>query len=182
MRFIELVSARKSIRHYDTHRVVQREKLELCLEAARMAPSACNAQPWRFVVIDDPPLREKVARATFGSLVKFNRFSLQAPVLVVVVAEEGRVVPKLGGLLKDTRYSLMDIGIAAEHFCLQAAEEGLGTCMLGWFDETGIRRALGVPASRRIALVITVGYAADPQAPRERGRKAIDEIRTYNGY
>ena len=147
-----------------------------------MAPSACNAQPWRFVVVDDPSLRESVAGHTFGSVVTFNRFAVQAPVLVVVVVEEGRVVPKLGGLLKDTRYSLMDIGIAAEHFCLQAAEQGLGTCMLGWFDERGVRRLLGIPASRRVALVITVGYAADPQAPRQRGRKTIDKIRTYNGY
>ena len=182
MRFIELVARRKSVRRYDPQRVVEREKLELCLEAARMAPSACNAQPWRFIVVDDPPLRERVARQTFGQLVSFNRFAVQAPALVVIVAEEGRVVPKLGGLLKDTRYSLMDIGIAAEHFCLQAAEEGLGTCMLGWFDEAGIRRLLRIPAARRVALVMTVGYPADPDAPRMRGRKTIDEIRTFNGY
>ena len=180
--FIKLVAIRKSVRRYDPGRVVEREKLELCLEAARLAPSACNAQPWRFVVIDDPPLRDSVAAHTFGRLVSFNRFAAQAPVLVVVVAEESRVVPKLGGLLKDTRYSLMDIGIAAEHFCLQAADGGLGTCMLGWFDESGIRRVLGIPASRRVALVMTVGYPADPDAPRKRARKTIDEIRTFNAY
>ena len=147
-----------------------------------MAPSASNSQPWHFIVVDDPPLREQVARATFNSVVSFNRFAVQARALVVVVEEKAGMTPKLGGLLKGTRYSLMDLGIAAEHFCLQAAEEGLGTCMLGWFDESALRGLLGIPSSRRIALVITVGYAPHSDPPRKRGRKAMDEIRSYNGY
>jgi nitroreductase len=179
--FLDLVRARRSVRSYDASRPVERDKLERCLEAARLAPSASNAQPWRFVVVDEPGLRERLARETFGPVVSFNHFSLQAPVLVVCVAEEKSLKPRLGGLIKYRRYSGMDMGIAAAHFCLQAVEEGLGTCMLGWFDEGGVRRALGIPASKRVGLVITVGYPADGQAS-ERRRKPIDEVRAYNGY
>ena len=183
MSFLDLVQARHSVRAYDAARPVEREKLERCLEAVRLAPSASNAQPWRFVVVDDPAVRERVARETFGALVSFNRFSLQAPVLVVCVAEEGNLKPRIGGFLMRRRYSGMDMGIAAAHFCLQAVEEGLGTCMLGWFDEKGVRRALGIPGSKRVGLLITVGYAADAQAQaRPRSRKPLEDVRAYNQY
>lgn len=181
MSFLDLVRTRRSVRRYDSSRPVAREAVERCLEAARLAPSACNAQPWRFVVVDDPDLRDRLARKTFGPLVSFNHFSLQAPVLVAVVAEETRMVPRLGGLVKGKRYSVMDIGIAAEHFCLQAAEDGLGTCMLGWFDERAARRLLAVPSTRRIVLIITLGHPAD-DASRRRGRKTMEEMRSYNRY
>ena len=182
MNVLELVSLRRSVREYRADAPVPPEVIERCLEAARLAPSACNAQPWRFVVVNQEPLRSQVAAKTHSALVRFNRFADAAPLLVVIVAEEGAATPRLGGLLKGTRYCLMDIGIAAEHFALQAAEEGLGCCMLGWFDEAGIRRALGIPKGRRIALVLTVGYPADPSAPRRRGRKSLEEIRSYNRY
>ena len=181
MSFLDLVRARRSVRSYDPARPVEREKLDRCLEAARLAPSACNAQPWRFVVVDDPAVRERVARETFGALVSFNHFSLQAPVLVVCVADEGKLAPRIGGFFKGRRYSGMDMGIAAAHFCLQAVEEGLGTCMLGWFDEKGVRRALGIPEPKRVGLLITVGYPAEAQA-RPRSRKPLDHVRAYNRY
>jgi nitroreductase len=100
----------------------------------------------------------------------------------VCVAEEKNLKARVGGFLKGRRYSGMDMGIAAEHFCLQAAEMGLGTCMLGWFDEAGVRRVLRVPAGKRIGLVITVGYPAADDAPRARVRKSRDEMRSYNRY
>jgi nitroreductase len=177
---LDLVRARHSVRSYAPVSV-EREKLERCLEAARLAPSASNAQPWRFVVVDDPAVRERVARETFGPLVSFNHFTLRAPVLVVCVAEERKAKARIGGFLMRRRYSGMDMGIAAEHFCLQAVEEGLGTCMLGWFDEKGVRRALGIPASKRIGVIIVVGYPAE-ESVRPRSRRPIDEVRAYNRY
>lgn len=182
MAFLDLVHARHSVRRYDGSRSVERDKIDRCLEAARLAPSASNAQPWRFIVVDEPALRERVAKATFGRLVSFNHFSLQAPALVVCVAEDLKLKARIGGLIKNRRYSGMDMGIAAAHFCLQAAEEGLGTCMLGWFDEKGVRRALGIPAWKRVGLIITVGYPARDAATPGRVRKTLDDVRVYNRY
>jgi nitroreductase len=160
---------------------VEREKLERCLESARLSPSACNAQPWHFVVVDDPPLLAEVAQATFRTIARFNRFALEAPAIVVCVAEESAVLPRIGGTLMSRRYSVMDVAIAAEHFCLQATDEGLGTCMLGWFDEAAIKRLLRIPKQRDVLLVITIGYPKQEQ-PARRGRKPIGEIRSYNGF
>lgn len=182
MRFIDLAKSRTSVRRYDPERKVDRTTLERCLEAARLAPSASNAQPWHFIVVDEPLLKEKVAQKTYSRLISFNRFAVQAPVLAVVVAEEDRVLPRLGGLLKRTRFSLIDIGIASEHFCLQATEEGFGTCMLGWFNEPAIRKLLDIPVTRRIALVITVGYPADLEVPGNRTRKNLEQMSSFNHY
>lgn len=169
------------MRKYSAGKPVEREKIERCIEAARLAPSACNSQPWRFVVVDDPKLKKAVARETFGKLLSFNHFSLEAPVLVVMVTEKPNMTSWIGRVVKNRQYYLMDIGIAAEHFCLQAAEIGLGTCMLGWFDEKGVKKLLGVPKRKRIDLIIAVGYAeANKERPKK--RKETDLIRSYNRY
>ena len=179
MTFIELATLRQSTRKYSPV-PVEREKLLRCLEAARIAPSACNSQPWKFIVVDDPELRMKVARETYNALVPINKFTHQAPVLVVLVVERPKTISQIGGRIKNKDYWLYDIGIAAEHFCLQAAEEGLGTCMLGWFNERPLQILLGIPKKRLIGLVITVGYPADE--PRPKIRKTLDSIVAYNKY
>lgn len=180
MRFMELVARRQSERGY-LARPVERDKLERCLEAARLAPSASNAQPWHFVVVDDPELSSRMARETRGPLRLFNRFAREAPVFVALVEEAGKTVTRLGGWLQRRDYGLIDLGIAAEHFCLQAVEEGLGTCMLGLFNERGVRRLLGVPRGRRVHLLITVGYPGRGER-REKKRKLLERMRSYNQY
>lgn len=182
MTFLEHAASRRSCRTYDPDRPVEPEKLERCLEAARLAPSASNGQPWRFVVVTDPVVRQGVARATFGALVSFNHFALQAPHLVVVVMEPTRTLTRLGGMIKRRRFELLDLGMASLQLCLQAAEEGLGTCMLGWFDERAVRRLLGIPRGRRIALIVTLGYPAPGWNPAPRPRKALDQVRSYDRY
>jgi nitroreductase len=179
MRFLDLITARQSCRSYSS-RPVEREKIERCLEAARLSPSACNSQPWYFIVLDDPALKDEVAKATFSSLVGFNKFTLQAPVMAVVLSEPRKLVPAVGSQLKGIPYRLIDIGIAAEHFCLQAAEEGLGTCLIGWFNEKKIKNALKLPPWKKIELVISLGYAAPHDKTRKKVRKKIDQIRQYN--
>ena len=180
MSFLELVKKRYSVRRY-SGRPVPREKIERCLEAARLAPSACNAQPWQFIVVDEPELREKVAKTTFGPLVSFNRFSLTAPVLVVLVLERSNLMAQVGGFLQKKEFNLVDLGIAAAHFTLQAAEEGLGTCILGWFDEKKLRKILGIPQGKRAALIITLGYPESGEIP-EKKRKPLAKLRFYNRY
>jgi nitroreductase len=180
MNFIELASARYSVRNY-TGEPVATEKLELCLEAARLAPSASNSQPWTFVVVDDSVLKEKIARETYSQLVSFNKFVVQAGAIVVIVMEKPKLITQIGGAIKKKEYSLIDIGIAAEHFCLQAAQEGLGTCMLGWFNEAPIKSLLKIPGSKTIGLLIAIGHPASTET-RDKVRKPIDEFRKYNQY
>jgi nitroreductase len=180
MNFLDLATKRYSLRNYQTT-PVPREKISRCVEAARLAPSACNSQPWKFVVVDDPVLKDKLAKAAFEGLVNLNQFAFKAPVMVLIVSERQRLSARLGGLIKDKNFSLMDIGITAEHFCLQATEEGLGACMLGWFNEKRVKKLLSIPAARRVELMITVGLAADGTVP-PKTRKSTGEILAFNSY
>ena len=162
-------------------KAVEREKLDRCAEAARLAPSASNSQPWNFVIVDDGTLREAVARATYDAVLSINRFVLQAPVIVAVVLEPGKLETRAGEIVKHRLFRWTDLGSATEHFCLQAAEEGLGTCILGWFNERRIKRLLDIPPGRRIGLLIAVGHPATPEI-RVKMRKSLEEMRSYNRY
>jgi len=172
---------RQSVRKY-TSQPIEKNKLIRCLDAARLAPSASNSQPWTFVVVDDPPLREKVAKHTFDQVLSFNRFVLEANVLVVLVLEKPKVITRIGANIKNREFPLIDIGIAAEHFCLQAAEEGLGTCMLGWFSELAIKKLLNIPKSKRIGLLISVGYPPKDYRVRKKTRRPFEKVVRYNTY
>jgi len=178
--FHELILLRRSVRAYSSQ-PIERDKLNLCLEAAQLAPSACNAQPWRFVVVDDATLTAQIAEAAKSAAMGMNTFAPQAPVIVALVMEPANFTSKLGSLIKGKEFPLIDIGIAAEHFCLQAAELGLGTCMLGWFDEKRVKSLLGIPKSRRVPLLITVGYPKTDEV-REKFRKPLDVISGWNKY
>ena len=177
MGFLELILKRQSTRKY-LDRKVDRTLVVKCLEAARLAPSACNSQPWHFVVVDDCAKTREIGDAAAG--LGMNKFASSVPVIVAVVLEKMNFTAKVGSMLKNKDYCMLDLGIAVEHFCLQATEEGLGTCILGWFDEKKVARLLGVPASKRIPLLITVGY---PDCGiRYKVRKPIEEISSWNSY
>ena len=179
MNFLELARTRQSVRKYNA-KSVEPEKIARCIEAARLSPSACNSQPWKFIIINDAGLKDRIAQETYSTVVSFNKFVKEAPVLVAIVMEKPTLVSQIGGRIKDKDFYLIDIGIAAEHFCLQAAEEGLGTCMLGWFNEKKIAGMLHLPRSKRIGLLITLGYS--DSSLREKIRKTTDEILKYNRY
>ncbi len=180
MSFLDLVNKRYSVRNYKNTPVPQ-EKVVRCIEAARLAPSACNSQPWKFIIADEPELVKKLAKAAFEGLLDFNNFAFKAPVLVLIVSERENLSAKFGSIVKKKNFSLMDIGIAAEHLCLQAAEEGLGTCIIGWFNEKKVRKMLSIPKLKRVELVITVGFSADEKIPHKK-RKSIDEVLSCNKY
>lgn len=180
MDFKDLVLQRESTRKY-SDQPVEPEKIEQIMEACRMAPSACNSQPWRFVVATDPAIKDELAQASYGPLLQFNKFAPQAPVIAAIIAEKPKWIASIGGAVKDKDFYLMDIGIVAEHFCLQAADLGLGTCMLGWFDEPRVRKALNVPGKKRVLLLITLGYPAKDTL-RQKIRKPQDQMWGYNTY
>ena len=181
MKFLELIEKRQSDRKY-TDQKVERDKIERCLEAARLAPSASNSQPWSFVVIDEPELRKKVGNKSIGPLRSFNNFAPKAPVILAIVMEKPKIITELGGRIKEKEYPLIDIGIAAEHFCLQATEEGLGSCMLGWFDEKAVKTLLKVPEQKSISLLITIGYTPTDYKHRKKIRKPWEKVVKWNGY
>lgn len=178
MDFLQLAAARQSDRAYDMNRVVEPEKLERVLEAARLAPSACNAQPWRFVVVTDAGLAQRVGRATAG--LGMNKFAKDAPVHILVVEESANITSMLGTKIKHKYFPLIDIGIAAAHIVLAAESEGLGSCILGWFDEPEIKKLTGIPASKRLLLDITIGYPA--KGKRKKSRKGRDKVIALNHY
>lgn len=181
MKLIDLIKSRQSVRRYDS-RPVEKEKLMQCLEAARLAPSASNSQPWYFIVVDKHDLKKKVAEATFDPLLSFNKFTLQAPVIIVMVAEKPGFLTRLGSKIKNRDWSQLDHGIAAEHLCLQAAESGLGTCMLGWFDEKKVKELLDIPEDKFISLLISLGYPPENYRLRKKIRKPFSEVVGFNGY
>lgn len=177
---LDVFTSRQSVREYHP-RKVEPEKIATCIEAARLAPSACNSQPWKFIVVDEPALRNQVAAAVHDAVMKGNRFALEAPVLIAVVAERSNFTATIGGVLKCKPFAWIDSAIAAEHFCLQAAGEGLGTCMIGWFNEGKVKRLLGVPRLRRIPLILTLGYPASDLV-RTKVRKPVGEMSCFNRY
>ncbi len=178
MTFLELVRQRRSVRAYLPD-AIPRDALERCLEAARLAPSACNSQPWRFIVVDEPGLKAELAGAAFAGMYSMNTFAADAPVLVAVVRERSKFAAAMGGLFRGVQYALIDVGVACEHFVLQAEEEGLGTCWLGWFNEKAVKRTLGLRAKDKVDIILSVGYPADEEV-RDKQRKTLGAMVRFN--
>ena len=179
MNFLDLAARRQSTRKYMPGRRIPREVLDRCLEAARLAPSACNSQPWSFVVADEPEQVRALAEAACGHApYGMNQFARDASALVAVVTEKMKLAARLGAHFRGVQYSLVDLGIACEHLVLQAAEDGVASCWLGWFDEGAVKRRLGLPRGAKVDLLLCLGYAAD-ETVRPKNRKSIDEIRRY---
>ncbi len=173
--FLDLVKKRRSIRRYRSDEV-PRELIERCLEAVRYAPTACNTQSWRFIVAEGP-LKEELVGESLRGIVVPNRFAAEAPVIVVIAADLDFIAHRLGGAVKGIDYHLIDAGIAGEHFALQAAELGLGTCWIGWFDQKAVKRVLSMPSGWSVCAMLTVGYPAE--SPGEKKRKTIEEISEF---
>jgi nitroreductase len=133
-------------------------------------------------VVDNIDLKNKVAKNTIGILRSFNKFVPQAPVIIAIVLEKPKLLTELGGRVKKKEFPLIDIGIAAEHICLQAAEEGVGSCMLGWFDEIAVKTLLNIPENKSISLLITLGYTPDDYKHRQKIRKDLSKVVRYNSY
>ncbi len=180
MDFLELAKKRQSCRAYD-QTPVEPEKIARCLTAARLAPSACNSQPWKFVVVNDPALRKTVAQATFGPVISLNRFTMQAPILIAIVSERQKLTAKIGNIVRKKSFNQMDVAIAAEHFCLAATELGLGTCIIGWLDEQALKKTLAIPDRKRVELILTLGYPASDQTHPKK-RKPLEDIIAWNRY
>lgn len=176
--FLELAAARQSDRSYEPGRVIGREVLERILEAGRLAPSACNGQPWHFTVVTEPQLLVEVGKAT--SSLGMNRFVKDASALVLITLEPTNITSKLGCGIKDKDFPIMDLGIASAYITLAAEDEGIGSCILGWFDEKKIKELVGVPQKKRLMLIISLGYNLKPK--RKKIRKDFDKVVSFEKY
>lgn len=175
MTFTTLVEGRESCRRFDP-RPVSREALLHCLSLARLAPSACNSQPWRFVAVYGDMVKE-VAHCV--QKLGMNRFTEDCPAFIVIYEENANLAARLGGRVADQHYAPIDIGIATAHLCYAAAEQGLSTCILGWFDAKKLSELLKLPDPGRIRLVLAVGYAAEGTVLREKSRKPLSQLVSF---
>lgn len=171
MNFCEIAEARQSCRSYDPTRSVEEEKLTAVLTAARLAPSACNGQPYHITVCRGETAAA-VARATQG--MGMNKFAGEAPVMLVLSERPYVASAALGARVKGNDYRSIDIGILAAYITAAATAEGLSTCILGWLDDKRIQKLCHLEAPVR--LVITLGYAKEGDPLRAKKRKDLSEL------
>ena len=174
MNFTEIAINRQSCRSYDEAKDVEQEKLDAILESARLSPSACNGQPYRITVCRGETAK-KVAELTAG--MGLNKFAVQAPVMLVISEESYVSTAAMGAKIKGNDYRSIDIGIVASYITAEATAQGLGTCILGWFDDKKIRKICKI--TKPVRLVITLGYAKENVTLRNKKRKSIDEFVSY---
>ena len=173
MNFYEIAQTRQSCRSYDPEKIVEEEKLSAILESARLSPSACNGQPYHFTLCRGENARA-VAKATMG--MGMNKFAADAPVMLVISEKPYVKSAAVGAKVKNNDYRSIDIGIAAAYITAEAAAQGLGTCILGWFDDADIRKICNLDGAVR--LVITIGYAKADDKLRPKKRKDMDDLVT----
>ncbi len=178
--FQTLELCRRSVRRY-AERPVPDEAIVSILESARQAPSAENSQPWCFVVVRDPAVRQRVARASFSGIFSATRFAGRAPALIALCARRGSAT-EAAKAVKDRAMYQLDCGIAGEHLVLRAAELGLGTCWIGWFNRRAARRALRIPFHVQVVAFIAVGYPVADAAPRPRKRRALSSMASLDSW
>ena len=171
MNFTEIANNRQSCRNYDAERSVEQEKLDAILESARLSPSACNGQPYLMTVCRGESAKA-VAKAVQG--MGMNKFADNAPVLIVISEKPYVASAALGAKVKGNDYRSIDIGILAAYITAEAAAQGLGSCILGWFDDAKLREICSLDAPAR--LVITIGYPKEGDKLREKKRKDMAEI------
>lgn len=176
MTFMELINKRTSCRKFESAPVPKELILE-CLEAARLSPSYHNIQPWDFIVIDDPEKKSQVADILADPESKINRFTHDAALFVAVTTE---VLPIPGFEDKRTyTYSEFDCALATYSFCLAATEKGLGTCMIGWYDQDKLKECLAVSGKKSVPIIVAVGYPVYKE-PRPKVRRPLDQMVYYN--
>ena len=171
MSILEIIRDRRSVRRYNGEPVPE-ETLARVLEAARLAPSAKNLQPWKFVVVRDRTTKVALAKAAFD-----QTFIAEADIVIAVCGFPERAYPRQGHYMNSWP---IDLAIAFEHLILQASEEGLGTCWIGAFEETAVKAVLDVPADVRVMAMTPIGWPAE--SPAARGRKPLSEIVSYDRY
>ncbi|GHV52133.1 NAD(P)H nitroreductase [Deltaproteobacteria bacterium] len=173
--FLDLCLRRQSCRSF-SDQPVEHDKLVQCVEAGRLAPSGCNAQPWSFVVAETPEIVAEVAKC--GQQMSMNPFLAKAKAFIIVLEEHAVLVPVIRRLLDSQYFAKGDLGAATVQICLEAAEQGLGTCIIGIYDREKICELLHIPTEKQFGALIAVGYPADA-AIRPKARKSFAEVARF---
>ena len=171
--YFDLIARRESCRNFDPNRPVEKEKLQRCAEAAWIAPSACNGQPWKYLIVTNAELNEKLRPLMME--IGMNKFVKNCPAFAVVLEENTVLKVSLSQKFKDQDFAPIDVAFSASQFCYAATEQGLSTCIIGWHNEQKIRELFGLPKSTRVSLILAVGYAANDTL-RKKQRKPIEDV------
>ncbi len=175
-KILDIIKERFSVRKY-ADKPIEDEKLNLILEAARLAPSASNSQPWRFYVVKDKEKIEILShKMPLGTEVVLNSFIKQAPVVVVATAGPISLLQRAASFIVNKKWYYLDVAIALEHMVLTAWELGIGSCWIGWFDEKKIKNILGIPKEQEVIAMLTLGYPKEEKLPFQKHRKRLEEI------
>jgi nitroreductase len=169
----EILRRRHSVRAFDS-RPVRPEDIVALGEAARLAPSACNSQTWRFIAVTDRRLIDRICDEATRPIIR-NEFLRQAPLVIVGCSQLDIVANRVGTAITGIEYFRIDLGIAMEHMVLRATELGLGTCWIGWFRERRVKRILGIPRRIRVSAMLAVGHPASEES-RAHARRPLSEI------
>lgn len=178
MELMDIIKKRKSVRKY-TPKPIEREKLIKCIEAARLAPSVDNLQPWRFIVIDDPEMKKNFCSHICRGIFRPTGFIEDAPVIIIILAKLNFIIHKIGKIVTKINLHLLDIGIAGEHLVLRAQELGIGTCWINRFNAKKANKYLGLRRKYRVVSLIALGYPARG-ATRNKPDHPIEKILYFN--
>ena len=174
MDFKEIVIKRQSCRNFDATRPLEEEKINKIIDAAVLSPSACNGQPYHITVCKGETAK-KVAKAT--TEMGMNKFTKDAPVMVVISEKQYVKTAALGAKVKGNDYRSIDIGILSAYITAAACEEGVDTCILGWLNSDEICKICNLDGAVR--LVIAMGYAKPEDKLRPKKRKTTKELVTF---
>jgi nitroreductase len=173
MKFDQILRRRRSTRSFESRPVNEKDIISI-VEAARLAPSACNSQTWRFVTVTRREIIRKICHEAMRPVIP-NRWLEQAPLVVVGCSQLDVIANRIGSGVTGIEYYQIDLGIAMEHMVLKATELGIGTCWIGWFDESTLKEILKIPKKIKVSALLAVGYPKD-ESSGKRKRKPLEKI------
>ena len=178
---MNLIRSRRSVRQFRPE-PVPRESIMNCIEAARLAPSADNVQPWRFLILDDPVKKAAFSEAVFSGIYRPTRWAAQAPVIIALIADISIIAHRIGGGIQKIPFHMIDIGICGEHLVLAAQAQGIGSCWIGWFNAKKARKCLNLPQKYAVCELIALGYPDEAHKPKTRKMKSSDLLVRWNAW
>lgn len=173
MKFDHILEKRISVRSYDSRPIDKKDIIAIC-EAARLAPSACNSQTWRFIAVTDRQSIRKICHEAMRRVIP-NRWIEQVPLLIIGCSQLDIIANRIGSRVTGIEYYQIDLGIAMEHMVLKATELGLGTCWIGWFNKDKLKKILNIPKKIKVSAMLAIGYTKE-EPSKKRPRKPINKI------